>query len=234
MLLLFFSLILLVIYFQSPLSHIKHIRVTGNSIYDKEEIIQISGITEKTNIWKVEEEVIEGKLKELPEIKSSSVKIHLPNTVEIQVDELKRIAYITKEKHYLPVMENGKILKDEKVAEIPVNAPILIGFSEGAILDMMIGELETLPEEVLNSISEIQHTPNDTDSYHITLYMNDGFEVSATLRSFSEKMAHYPSIVSQLDPEQKGIIDLEVGSYFTPYENEGAEKFEEEENEGEG
>ncbi|MBT2687941.1 FtsQ-type POTRA domain-containing protein [Bacillus sp. ISL-47] len=233
LLLLFFSLIVLVIYFQSPLSHIKQIRVSGNSIYDKEEIIQISGVTEKTNIWKVEEEVIEGKLKELPEIKSSDVKIHLPHTIAIKVDELKRIAYITKEKHYLPVLENGKILKDVKVAEIPVNAPILSGFSEGDILDMMIGELETLPEEVLNSISEIQHTPKETDSFHITLYMNDGFEVSATLRSFSEKMAHYPSIVSQLDPEKKGIIDLEVGSYFKAYETKGAEKVEEE-TEGEG
>lgn len=155
----FFSLIVLVIYFQSPLSHIKQIKVSGNSIYDKEEIIQISGVTEKTNIWKVDEEGMEGKLKELPEIKSSAVKVQLPSTIIIQVDELKRIAYIAKEKHYLPVMENGNILKDEKAAEIPVNAPILHGFSEGDILDMMIGELETLPEEVLNSISEIHHSP---------------------------------------------------------------------------
>ncbi len=233
LLLLFFSLIVLVIYFQSPLSHIKQIKVSGNSIYDNEEIIQISGVTEKTNIWKVDEEGIEGKLKELPEIKSSSVKVQLPSTINIQVDELKRIAYIAKEKHYLPVMENGSILKDEKVAEIPVNAPILNDFSEGDILDMMIGELESLPEEVLNSISEIHHSPKKTDSNHITLYMNDGFEVSATLRSFSEKMAHYPSIISQLDPEKKGIIDLEVGSYFKAYETEGAEEVEKE-NEGEG
>lgn len=233
LLLLFFSLIVLVIYFQSPLSHIKQIRVSGNSIFEKEELIQISGLNEKTNIWKVDEEVIEGKLKELPEIKSSEVKIHLPSTISINVAEFKRIAYIAKEKLYLPVLENGQILRNEKMGEIPVNAPILYGFSEGDVLDLMIRELETLPEEVLNSISEIQYSPKDTDSYHITLYMNDGFEVSATLRSFSEKMSLYPSIISQLDPGQKGIIDLEVGSYFKAYGPEGAEEVEEK-NEGEG
>jgi cell division protein FtsQ len=61
--------------------------------------------------------------------------------------------------------------------------------------------------------------------------MNDGFEVRATLRTFSDKMVHYPSIISQLDPNKKGIIDLEVGSFFKAYESEGAEPSE---NEGEG
>ena len=75
----------------------------------------------------------------------------------------------------------------------------------------------------LNSISEIHYTPKKTDHYHISLFMNDGFEVSATLRSFSEKMAHYPSIISQLDPNKKGIIDLEVGSYFKAFEPEAEE-----------
>ncbi|WP_337999011.1 hypothetical protein [Bacillus methanolicus] len=58
--------------------------------------------------------------------------------------------------------------------------------------------------------------------------MNDGFEVNATLRGFAEKMAHYPSIVSQLDPDKKGVIDLEVGSYFKAYDEEGTEDGEEE------
>jgi len=52
--------------------------------------------------------------------------------------------------------------------------------------------------------------------------MNDGNEVSATIRTFAKKMSHYPSIIGQLDPNQKGIINLEVGSFFKSYESEGA------------
>jgi cell division protein FtsQ len=37
-------------------------------------------------------------------------------------------------------------------------------------------------------------------------------------------MMHYPSIISQLDPNKKGIIDLEVGSYFKAFESEVEDK----------
>ncbi|MEH7122953.1 FtsQ-type POTRA domain-containing protein [Bacillus sp. JJ1532] len=228
LLLLFFTLISFIIYFQSPLSHIHKIEVLGSSTYSQEELISLSGLSEKINIWKVDESAIKSKLEELPEIKSANVKINLPNTVRMTISEYKRIAYIMKDKSYLPVLENGKVLKKSKTAEIPATAPILIGFSEGNELNGMINELEVLPEVVLNSISEIHHTPKKTDTYNLTLYMNDGFEVSATVKSFSEKMSHYPSIISQLDPNKKGIIDLEVGSYFKAYEQEGAEQLEEE------
>ena len=60
--------------------------------------------------------------------------------------------------------------------------------------------INKLPEEIQNSISEIHNTPTKTDNYHITMYMNDGFEVSATSLTLSDKMIHYPSIISQLDP----------------------------------
>lgn len=228
LLLLFFTLIILIIYFQSPLSQIKKVEIQGTTSYKKEELMGLTGLEINTNIWKVEEKDIQGKLEKLPEIKKTVVKVQLPNTVSISIVEYRRIAYIMREKNYLPVLENGKVLNNTQVTELPAAAPILIGFSEGKELNEMIKELEQLPEMVLNSISEIHHTPKKTDTYHISLYMNDGFEVSATVRSFSEKMTHYPSIVSQLDPNKKGIIDLEVGSYFKAYEQEGADEVEEE------
>lgn len=227
LLLLFFTLILLVIYFQSPLSHVKTIEIEGNYVYSDDELIPLTSLTANTNIWRVNEKGIEKKLANLPEVKSVKVKVTMPNRVIIKVAEYKRIAYIMKEKSYLPVLENGEIIKENKTAEIPANAPILFGFSEGKELNGMIEELEKLPAEVVNSISEIHHTPKKTDSFHITLFMNDGFEVSATTQGFSEKMQHYPSIVSQLDPDKKGIIDFEVGSYFKAFEQEGADGNEE-------
>lgn len=228
LLLLFFSLIACVVYFQSPLSHVKKVKVNGNEVYPKEELLSLISMTKSTNIWKVDEEAIEDKLRKLPEIKSANVKIKLPHTVIINVKEYKRIAYIVKESSYLPVLENGEILKSEQTADLPVSAPLLIGFSEGDVLEEMIFSLQILPEEVINSISEIHYKPKKTDAYRIVLYMNDGFEVSATLRSFAEKMAHYPSIVSQLDPDKKGVIDLEVGSYFKAFDEEGTKNAEKE------
>jgi cell division protein FtsQ len=228
---LFFLLIVCVVYFQSPLSHIKKIKVTGNNLYKDEHLIKSSGLSTGMNIWKLDKEQVEKKMIKLPEIETANVKWIFPNNVLITVKEYERIAVIAKDNSYIPVLENGEILEDEGSSNSPSNAPILIGFTEGEILNEMVSSMQKLPFEILNSISEVNYTPKETDRFHISLFMNDGNEVSASLRSFSKKMIHYPSIVSQLDPSQKGVIDLEVGSYFKSYKSEGVEKSEEE---GEG
>ncbi|GHH96470.1 cell division protein FtsQ/DivIB [Neobacillus kokaensis] len=224
LLLLFFTMIVIIAYTQSPLSRVKSIIVNGNEVYSDKEIIRKSTITNNSNIWKVDQAEVAARLRKLSEVKGAEVKIHWPNTIEIKVKEFKRIAYLKQEQDYFPVMDNGKVLKNKKSKIIPVNSPILLEFKEGAALIEMIKSLETLPKEIVNSVSEIHYTPTKTDPYHISLFMNDGFEVSATLRSFSQKMAHYPSIKSQLDSDKKGIIDLEVGSYFKAFETESEEK----------
>lgn len=223
LLFLFFTLIAVISYVQSPLSHVKKITVKGNELLSTDEIIKIAEISKKTNIWSVKKDTISVNLLKMNVIKHAEVTIKWPNTVVVEVQERNKIAYLESDNSYFPVMENGKVLKDREVSEIPVNAPILFKFKEDVILKEMVTALEELPVEVLNAISEVHYTPKKTDQYHISLFMNDGFEVSATLRSFSEKMIHYPSIISQLDPSIKGIIDLEVGSYFKAYELEADE-----------
>jgi cell division protein FtsQ len=223
---LFFILIAGVIYFQSPLSKVKVITVSGNESYSYEHIVEKSGLSHESNVWKISKGEVEEELEKIQEIKQATVNVKFPNNVAIELEEYSRLAYISKGKNFYPVLENGNILGEKQIDEIPVNAPILIGFKEGKVLDEMIASLEELPEVVINSISEIHSQPLKTDKYLVKLYMNDGFEVNATLRTFSEKMTHYPSIVSQLDTSKKGVIDLEVGSYFKAYEAEEAEEVE--------
>jgi len=233
LLILFFTMIVVIAYSQSPLSHVKTITIKGNGVYSDTELISQSGLSKNTNIWKIKKDEMASKIKRLSEIKTVTIKTHWPNTVVIQVKEHKRIAYLKKANKFLPIMENGKIVNEKAAEKIPVNSPILFEFKEGAALNKMVKELGKLPSEISNSISEIHYTPKKTDQYHISLFMNDGFEVSATLRSFSEKMVHYPSIISQIDPKKKGIIDLEVGTYFKAFETEVEEK-EVEQDKGEG
>nr|WP_263328092.1 FtsQ-type POTRA domain-containing protein [Neobacillus sp. Marseille-Q6967] len=233
LLFLFFTMIAVVAYVQSPLSHVQKITVSGNELLPTEEIIKITDITSETNIWSIKKQDIVSKLQDLHEIRKAEVKMNWPNSISIKIEERKRVAYVERDNAFFPVMENGNILMDRKVSGLPTNAPILFDFKEGDILQEMIAGLDELPDAILNSISEIHYTPKKTDKYHISLFMNDGFEVSATLRSFTEKMVHYPSIISQLDPDTKGIIDLEVGSYFKAYETE-VEETEVENEKGEG
>lgn len=227
LLMLFFLLIGCIIYFQSPLSNVKQTVVTGNILYTEDEIEKISGINSSTNIWTIKKDKIEKKLNALPEIKTSSVSIKLPNIVHIKVEEYKRIAYMVSGSKYIPIIESGAKLEERSSESTPYDAPLIMDFDNDKALEKMVKELKKLPTGVYNAISEIHYTPKKTDSYHINIFMNDGFEVAASLSTFAEKMEHYPSIVSQLDPKKRGIIDLEVGSYFKEYGSEGEEQSEE-------
>lgn len=215
---LFFLLIMLVIYFQSPLSHVNEITVQGNESVPDQLIIDKSGLKKGANIWKLDKKKVIQKLENHEEVKHAKVKIGFPNTVKLQIQEYETIAYVSTGTDFHPILENGLIVKNSLEGAVPVNAPILSNFNEDEILENMARELKELPPEIVNIISEVHYTPKNTDKYHITLFMNDGFEVSATILTFSEKMVHYPSIVSQLDPKVKGVIDMEVGSFFKAYE----------------
>ena len=217
----FFLLILCIIYFQSPLSDIQKITVEGNTALNKKKIIKIAGLQIGENIWSSNRKKAKERLEERPEIKTAQVKLVLPRTIEIQIKEHKKVAYIEATDRFKPVLENGDMLHHDSMTKMPVDAPILISFQDEKILKEMIDQLKGLPEEITNAMSEIHHAPKNTDKYHITIYMNDGYEVSATMRTFSDKIIHYPSIVSQLDANVKGVIDLEVGSFFKVYDPKG-------------
>ncbi|KMJ58545.1 cell division protein FtsQ [Bacillus sp. LL01] len=222
---LFFILLFLIIYSQSSFSKVSGIAVDGNVHVLDDEIIKISEITNETSIWRVNVEKVSELIQQHKEISGVEVQRKFPNSVEISIEEYKRVAYIYESGNYYPVMENGKMLSvlDDKDA-LPDDAPLMMNWKNGEMVENFIVELIKLPESIIYSISEIHHTPTDIDPYHITMFMNDGFEVSATIRDFSRKMVAYPSIIEQLDPSVKGIINLEVGTFFKPYESGGEEE----------
>jgi cell division protein FtsQ len=213
----FFILILLVIYFQSPLSKVSSIDVAGNETVSKEEIIKRSGITENSGFWSINEKEVNDALSDLDQIQNIKLDKQLPNKVTILVEEYQKVAYIVKDSQYSPILENGKTL-DPLSGTFPDDAPLLIDWKKAEEIEEMALELMSLPKSVRNAISEIYHTPEKTDPWHVTLFMNDGYEVRATVRSFSKKMMDYPAIVSKLEPDSKGIIHMEVGTYFESFD----------------
>lgn len=225
----FFLLILLVIYFQSPLSKVASITVKGNETVDSKKIIEMSRITTSSSFWNINTDKVKSAVKNHLQIKDVTVKKKFPNHIVLGIEEHESIAYLESDGTYLPILENGQVLKDRKETA-PADAPVLINWKREEDINEMISELKQLPPGIFNSISEIHHTPDKTDHWLVRLYMNDGFEVIASVRTFSKKMYSYPAIVSQLDENSKGVIHLEVGSYFESYE---PLKKEEEENEKE-
>ncbi|MGM8364219.1 cell division protein FtsQ/DivIB [Virgibacillus sp. W0181] len=209
----FFILISIIVYLQSPLSHIKQIQVKGNEFVSKDEVIASSKLTTKTNIWTIDRSKIEKEIGQNDVIKSVEVMRKLPWTVEIQLHEHGHIGYIKEKGLYHPVLENGEALKSTSKSVIG-DAPLLSDFNDKKFLLQLAKELNQLPDSIIRLISEISWQPTEKNKNKIILYMNDGYTVDGTIRDFANKMKAYPSIVAQLEPGEEGIIHIGVGSYF--------------------
>ncbi|WP_047984553.1 cell division protein FtsQ/DivIB [Ornithinibacillus californiensis] len=220
----FFFLISIIVYLQSPLSHVKTVAVTGNSFYHEQEVINQSGISQDTNIWTVNKEEVIKTLEKNPLIDTVTVETKLPWTVEIHLKEHERIGYIKKENEYYPILGNGAMMPDSETDSLSGDAPLLVNFTVEEVLIEMSQELSKLPKNIRNIISEIHWSPTDRNKNEIILYMSDGFMVESTIRDFSNKMTVYPSIAAQLDPGSEGIIHIGVGAYFEPFNQEITEE----------
>lgn len=228
-----FLLIALVIYLQSPLSNVRNIVVEGQYHVSEEEIKELGGVTTSTNYWRVDEEEMKQQIESHQEITFASIDRSFPNNVTIEVKEAERIGYVKNDGMYHAILEDGSRLEGQ-TALPGGDAPILAGFTKEIYLKEISQELKELPTSVAGLISEIHWDPRDGNPYQILLYMNDGYQVQASIRSFAEKMPAYPSIVSQLDEGAEGIIHIDVGAYFEEFpEGETGEEEGEAQAEGE-
>jgi len=213
----FFVLISIIVYLQSPLSHIKQIDINDNYVLSKEDVIKISDVALDTNIWMLNTGSTKKKVENHPVIESVTVKRKLPFTVEINVNEHHIVGFLKEESMYHPVLENGMIITKSNIPYTG-NNPLLTNFDHDDYLTRMAIELNEVPEDIFNLISEVSWEPTEKNKHKIVLYMNDGFIVHSTMRDFADKMKSYPSIVSQLDEGEKGIIHMGVGTYFEKLE----------------
>jgi cell division protein FtsQ len=212
-----FALALLVIlYFQSPFSKINRVTVTGANLHDNEFYIEMSGLIRDKSFWGFTTNKTEEVLGNLETVKSVSVSRKWLNDIDIKITEWDTIGYMEKDGQFSLLLEDGEIFSSDELK--PSNkAPILNGFDNSESRKKMTKQLLQLEKSVYQLISEIILNEDKLGSTELTVYMENGYEVRAMIATFAEKMAYYPEITAQLHDHEKGVIDMEVGTFFTPY-----------------
>ena len=221
LLLLFLITLFLLLYFQSSYSDIKEISINGENLVEEEVYLNKIGIQTGDSMWSFRSKLIEENLLQQHWVKEVDVKRNLLNKVEITIEEYRKVAYISIDNELFPMLENGDIFKEVSNLE-PIDAPLFLDFEDDKIRKKLLVELGKLEETVLSLISQINYTPSSADPYAITLFMNDGYEVRAEITSLADKLNYYPSIIAQIESTsgyEKGIIDIEVGSYYRSYQD---------------
>ncbi|MFC4404667.1 cell division protein FtsQ/DivIB [Gracilibacillus xinjiangensis] len=215
----FFLLVFLVVYLQSPLSHVNSIEINGENLVSEEEILEITELDLFTNYWTVQAGKLEEALEQHQLIHTVTIDKKFPaNKIIIQIEELNNVGYIVEEDLVYPLLENGDTLDGVSMNNINRSAPLLRNLSEYPNLQELAKELNELPSYIQSLISEIKWSPTPTNSQKLVLFMVDGYEVEITARNFSALLKTYPSIINQLDKGVEGVITIdEGGAVFTPY-----------------
>lgn len=218
----FLFIILLLLYFQSTYSDISKIDVEGAHLKEADFYIDQSQLRVSDSMWGFEVAKVEKVLAANDWVKSVEVKRQFFNRVQITIEEWHKVAYISQDGMFHPMLDNGVIF-EEANEYLPIDAPIFLDFNDEALRKKLLKQLSLLKPEVLSLISQLNANPTESDPYAITLYMNDGYEVRADANSLAEKLNYYPSIIAQIESEEsfeKGIVDIEVGSYYRPFSDE--------------
>ncbi|MFJ8088667.1 cell division protein FtsQ/DivIB [Lysinibacillus sp. NPDC095746] len=219
LILLFFTVLAVLLYFQSPYSKINKITVNGARLVEEQYYIKTSTLTTGKSMWGFKVEDVEKILLKDKWVKEAHVKRNWLRGVTIDIKEWKKVAYLAGDGTYYPLLENGK--RFEQVGDdIPIDAPVFIGITGEKTIKKLVKQLAQLNPEVLALISQVNTNSNETNPNAIKLYMNDGYEVRAVIQTLAEKLNHYPSLVAQIPNLEKGVIDLEVGSYYRPFNTE--------------
>ncbi|WP_158232438.1 cell division protein FtsQ/DivIB [Sporosarcina sp. P13] len=208
----FLLVLLALLYFQSPLSDVHDISINHTTLNDSESYKNQSGLYTGQSFWSFRTRDIEKNLLKITGVKEVSVSREYWNDVSIKVTEWKPVAYIENKTQFDLLLENGERM-ETKDPEALLHAPILSGFTESAVIERMIQQLQEMDNSVFQLISELRYKGDDK----IEAFMNDGYEVHAAILSFADKMSYYPDIIAQLPKEEKGILDIEIGVYFKTY-----------------
>jgi len=186
---------------------IKSIKIIGNSFLTDEEIIETAKLENypsylKTTSYRIKKNLLKNKLIEGVEINKKWGFV-----IEIDITEIKPL--------FLIRSANELVLsKNKKMEEIKLNKsiPILINYVPEKILNKLAEKFESINNDVLTKISEIEYSPTTYDNERFLLYMIDGNEVYITLNK-TQELDKYNKIKKQLGIK-KGILYLDSGNYF--------------------
>ena len=100
----------------SPVFNLNEIRIEGNRIVSRDELIALSGLELGANLLKVSPEQAAAGIRTQPYVKEVSVTRSFPNKVDIRISERMPMALINGDGRYLVLDEGGQCLTEVGLA----------------------------------------------------------------------------------------------------------------------
>jgi cell division protein FtsQ len=216
---LLFAIVLVVLFFRSPLSKVNDIHVTGTNHLSEAEVKNALGIQPGNSFFVPSSSKLGERIRKLKPVKDVKVLKKFPGKWEIQVTEFSEVATeITADGSIWAVLGNGLALpvKDKVLPD----RPILTGWKQGdAVRKSLCAVLGNMPEALVADLSEITPDPSKAYPDRIRLFTRSRFEVVTTVGKLQEKIPYLSDIVQNREPGR--VVMLEADTYM-PYSAETA------------
>lgn len=208
----------------TPAFNIQKITVMGNSVLDKKDIIQSSGIVTGVNIFGISTREAEKNIEEMGYVDGAKVKRRLPGTVEITIEEAVGVAKLSAKDGFLIITADGRaveLITDTKKQKDKQNVPVIKGLKN---VKYKIGKkitsddtekLDTLftclREFSKNSVI-FNMTQIDISQSSAVKFLYNGGKLTVNCGSAEKldyKMECFSPILEQIGDNPEGYVDLE-------------------------
>lgn len=235
----FFCLVLIgMIYFLNDVSNVYRIVVEGNVYLKDEDIIEASGLSDRSKYLLVLPFQAEKRIERNSLIESADVRLMEGRLVRISVSEKKIVGYAPENGLNVLILADGErvgISKDNMY--LITNGPIIEGFAEDE-LNILAKQLGKCQRKIVKEISEIHNYPA-LKYQNVELIMRDGNYVFTSVYGM-DILDHYFDIESSFISSERHCYyfeDISGNAYISacPWEEaeeETAKKEEESEQEG--
>ena len=207
-------LILLSLYFITPLGSLKNLVVTGNERVTQDEIIKSTQIDSRdyTLTTFLNRNQYANNLKKANSwIEKAEISYQFPITFKIQVTEFKILAYEASTGNIYPVISNGTVINQPVKKEALPENYMRLNLSDKAKVKKLMQELSDVPDSIKNEIQTVDLTPSKATKDLLTLTMKDEHKIIVPLSDIHKKLPYYSRVHPLLT--EPSIVDMEAGIF---------------------
>lgn len=196
---------------------IKHILILGNNLVSDHEIIKAAKLDKYPPIYLLNNKKTKDLIMNIDLIKDVEIKKDYFGKLTLKVEEYKPLFY--KKENNAIVLDNQEEIYNDDYSGIPM----LINYVPDVVYEEFIQEFAKLNKSIIAMMNYIEYSPsknenNETiDEKRFLIQMNDDNKVYTNPLKL-ENINYYLDILASLE-NKKGILNLDAGNYFKPYED---------------
>ncbi|WP_168120692.1 FtsQ-type POTRA domain-containing protein [Paenibacillus sp. HB172176] len=216
---LLFMALLAVLFFNSSISKISEIQISGLQYTTNAEVVEAAGIETGDAFFRVSSASLAERVSKLPEVEKVDVTKSFPGVIKLKVQEYPVVAFeLSSEGSWVALLSNGTETVDEENGIRLADKPVLTGWSkEDPVKKELTAKLAAIPSKQLSDLSEIMPDPSTAYPDRIRMYTRTKFEVITAVSVLTEKIEALNAVIETQEP---GKITMLLADTYVPFDQE--------------